>query len=67
MQTLIVMDILTIISFWLGRVYQLNVVEIKVRKLYQSLMEDTKDRDDRFIYIGAQLVYEFLFNKEPPI
>lgn len=53
MQTLIVMAILTIISFWLGRVYQLNVVEIKVRKLYQSLMEDTKDRDDRFINIGA--------------
>ena len=66
MQTLIVMAILMVISFSLGRVYQLKFIELKIRKLYQNLIEDTNDRDDRLINIGAQLVYEFLFENKPP-
>lgn len=66
MQTKIVIIILTAISFFLGRLYQIKVIELKIRKIYQLLIEDTNDRDDRFINIGAQLVYEFLFNKKPP-
>lgn len=66
MQTKIVMAILTAISFWLGQVYQTNVIERHVRRIYQIFTEKTNDREDELINIGVKAVYELLFKREPP-
>lgn len=66
MQTPIVMVILTAISFFLGQLYQVNVIERHVRRIYQIFTEKTNDRDDELINIGVKSVYELLFKKEPP-
>lgn len=66
MQTPIVMAILTAISFFLGQLYQVNVIERHVRRIYQIFTEKTNDRDDELINIGVKAVYELLFKREPP-
>lgn len=66
MQTKIVITILTIITFWLGRVYQNQIIEQHIRKIYQIFTDKEETRDGELINIGVKAVYELLFKKEPP-
>lgn len=67
MQTKIVMVLLTIITFWLGRVYQSQIIEQQIRKIYQIFSDGEETRDCKLIDIGVKAVYELLFKREPPI
>lgn len=67
MQTKIVMIVLTIISFWLGQLYQVRIIEQHIRKIYQIFTDKEETRDGELINIGVKTVYELLFKKEPPI
>lgn len=67
MQTKIVMIFLTIITFWLGRVYQTQIIEQHIRRIYQIFTDKEETRDGELINIGVKTVYELLFKREPPI
>lgn len=67
MQTKIVMILLTIITFWLGRVYQTQIIERHIRRIYQIFTDKEETRDGELINIGVKAVYELLFKREPPI
>lgn len=64
--TPILAGVLAGLSFWVGQVYQTNVIERHTRRIYQIFTEKTKDRDDELINIGVKAVYELLFKRKPP-
>lgn len=67
MQVKIVMVILTIISFWLGQIYQARIIEQHIRKIYQIFKDKEETNAHQNMTIGVKAVYELLFKKEPPI
>lgn len=66
MQTKIVIVVLTIISFWLGQLYQVRIIEQHIRRIYQIFKDKEETRDGELINIGVKAVYELLFKREPP-
>lgn len=67
MQTKIVMIILTIVTFFLGQVYQARIIEQHIRRIYQIFKDKEETYGTKNMTDGVKAVYELLFKKEPPI